>query len=177
MLKDTGAMPKELSAVCLRDIDFDRETISIRGRKGHASRTIKLKANAVAMLKTYLNRIGTKECPFPVAGQMTKAWIKYKRKLASKLADTSLLQIRLYDLRHFQACKTYHQTKDVFFTKQKMGWKKLETSLFYLQSLDFGNEEYHSATAKTVDDAKALIEQGFDYVTEFDSVKLFRRRK
>ena len=121
VLKETGAMPRELSLVCLRDVDFDRETITIRGRKGHASRTIKLKTNAVSMLKTYLNRVGMEEYPFPVAGQMTKAWIKYRQKLASKLADSGLLQIRLYDLRHFQACKTYHQTKDVFYTKQKMG--------------------------------------------------------
>ena len=108
---------------------------------------------------------------------MTKAWIKYKKKLSQKLANPSLLQIRLYDLRHFQAYKTYHQTKDVFYTKTKMGWKKLETSLFYLQNIDFGNDEYHSATAKTVGEAQKPIEQGFDYVTEFDGVKLFRKRK
>jgi integrase len=177
LLKETGAMPKELSRVSLRDIDFERETIAIRGRKGHASRTIKLKANTVAMLKSYLSRVGMIEYPFPASGQMTKAWIKYKKRLSRKLVDSSLLQIRLYDLRHFQACKTYHQTKDVLYTKTKMGWKKLETSLFYLQNIDFGNDEFYSATAKTVDEAVKLIEQGFDYVTDIDGVKLFRKRK
>jgi integrase len=177
VLKETGAMPKELSGVSLRDIDFERETITIRGRKGHASRTIKLKPNVVAMLKTYIAKIGSKEQPFPLAGQMTKAWIKYKRRLAEKLAEPSLFQIRLYDLRHYQACKTYYQTKDVLYTKQKLGWKKLETALFYLQCLDFGSEEYHSATAKTVDEAAKLIEQGFDFVCDVDTVKLFRKRK
>jgi integrase len=108
LLKETGAMPKELSEVVLRDIDFDRETIAIRGRKGHASRTIKLKPNAIAMLRTYLARIDSKEHLFPLAGQMTKAWIKYKRRLAEKLAEPSLFQIRLYDLRHYQACRTYY---------------------------------------------------------------------
>jgi integrase len=177
LLKETGAMPKELSRVAIRDVDFERETITIRGRKGHASRTIKLKPNVVAMLKTYLSKIGLIEYPFPVSGQMTKAWIKYKRKLSQKFADPSLLQIRLYDLRHFQACKTYHQTKDVFYTKQKLGWKKLETALFYLQSIDFGTEEYHSAAAQAIEEAKRLIEEGFDYVTEIDGIKLFRKRK
>jgi integrase len=123
LLKDTGAMPKEISGVSLRDIDFDRETITIRGRKGHSSRTIKLKANVVAMLKTYLAKIGLTEHPFPLAGQMTKAWIKYKRKLSEKLAEPGLFEIRSNDLRHYQACKTYYQTKDVLYTKQKMGWK------------------------------------------------------
>ena len=177
LLKETGAMPKELSGVSVRDIDFERETITIRGRKGHASRTIKLKPNAIAMLGTYIAKTGSKEYIFPLAGQMTKAWIKYKRRLSEKLAEPSLFQIRLYDLRHFQACRTYHQTKDVLYTKQKLGWKKLETALFYLQCLDFGSEEYHSATAETVEEAKKLIEQGFEYVTEIDGIRLFRKRK
>jgi integrase len=177
LLKETGAMPREISGVSLKDIDFDRETITIRGRKGHASRTIKLKPNVIAMLKTYLAKIGSREQSFPLAGQMTKAWIKYKRRLSEKLAEPSLFQIRLYDLRHYQACRTYHQTKDVLYTKQKLGWKKLETALFYLQCMDFGSEEYHSATAKTVEEAAKLIEQGFEYVTDIDGVKLFRKRK
>jgi len=177
LLKETGAMPKELSGVTLRDIDLERDTITIRGRKGHASRTIKLKVNAVAMLRTFPAKIGSRERPFPPAGQMTKAWIKYKRRLSERLAEPSLFQIRLYDLRHYQACKTYYQTKDVLYTKQKMGWKKLETALFYLQCMDFGSEEYHSATAKTVDEATKLIEQGFDFVCDIDAVKLFRKRK
>jgi hypothetical protein len=31
--------------------------------------------------------------------------------------------------------------------------------------------------AKTVEEAAKLIEQGFDYICELDSVKLFRKRK
>jgi hypothetical protein len=129
------------------------------------------------MLKTYIARMDSKERLFPIAGQMTKGWIKYRRRQSQKLADPSLLRIRLYDLRHYQACRTYHQTKDVLYTKQKLGGKKFETALFYLQYMDFGSEEYHSATARTVDEAKALIEQGFEYVTDIDDVKLFRKRK
>jgi integrase len=71
-------MPKELSEDALRDVDFDRESITIRGRKGHASRTIKLKANTIAMLKTYLAKIGSKEHLFPLATRvyLRKAEVK-----------------------------------------------------------------------------------------------------
>ena len=177
LLKETGCMPIELNRVTLRDLDFDRETITIRGRKGHSSRTIKLKPSTVAMLKTYLTKIGNKEVVFPSAEQMTKAWIKYKKRQASKLADSSLLQIRLYDLRHFKACMTYHRTKDVLYTKEQMGWKKLETALFYLQNLDFGSEEFHSAIAKDINEAQKLVEAGFEFVTTFDGIMLFKKRK
>ena len=37
--------------------------------------------------------------------------------------------------------------------------------------------DYGCATARTVDEAAKLIEQGFDYVTDVDGVKLFRKRK
>jgi hypothetical protein len=43
--------------------------------------------------------------------------------------------------------------------------------------VEFKNEEYISATASTIDDAKKLVEAGFEYVTEVDGVRLFRKRK
>ena len=36
---------------------------------------------------------------------------------------------------------------------------------------------YSSATASTLEDAQKLVEAGFEYVTEIDGVKLFRKRK
>jgi len=43
--------------------------------------------------------------------------------------------------------------------------------------MEFENDEYHSATAKTIEEAKQLIETGFEYVTEMEDIKLFRKRK
>jgi len=39
------------------------------------------------------------------------------------------------------------------------------------------SDQFHSATAKTVEDAQKLIEAGFEYVCEFDEVKIFKKRK
>ena len=41
------------------------------------------------------------------------------------------------------------------------------------------NESYDHVckVAKTVEEAKQLLEKGFDYVTEIDGMKLFRKRK
>jgi len=85
--------------------------------------------------------------------------------------------IRLYDLRHY-ATQLYARTKDILLVKQQLGHKKIETTLIYTQLVNFNdNEEYYSATAKTVEEAQKLIEQGFDYVCDIDAVKLFRKRK
>jgi hypothetical protein len=40
-----------------------------------------------------------------------------------------------------------------------------------------GGDEFICKIAKTVDDAKVLVENGFDYVTDIESMKLFRKRK
>jgi len=39
------------------------------------------------------------------------------------------------------------------------------------------NSEYLVKTAKTSEEAKKLIEKGFEYVTEIDGQMLFKKRK
>jgi hypothetical protein len=50
-------------------------------------------------------------------------------------------------------------------------------ALLYTQLTTFKNDDFHAATAKTVEDAQKLVEAGFEYVCDFGEVKLFRRRK
>lgn len=39
-----------------------------------------------------------------------------------------------------------------------LGHKSIQNTLLYTQLISFENDEYHSATAKTVEDAQKLIE-------------------
>ncbi len=39
------------------------------------------------------------------------------------------------------------------------------------------NEEYVSKAAETIEDARKLVEAGFEYICEIEDVKLFRKRK
>jgi hypothetical protein len=72
----------------------------------------------------------------------------------------------------------YHKTKDILLVKQQLGHKKIETTLIYTQLVQFNEEDgFYSATARTVEEASKLIEQGFDYICDVDAVKLFRKRK
>jgi len=49
--------------------------------------------------------------------------------------------------------------------------------LVYTHLVKFESDEYHSAVARTVEEACRLIEAGFEYVCDFDGVGLFRKRK
>jgi hypothetical protein len=61
--------------------------------------------------------------------------------------------------------------------KQQMGHKKIETTLIYTQLLNLNDDEWTCRTAVNVNEATALIEAGFEYVTEMDGTRLFKKRK
>lgn len=61
--------------------------------------------------------------------------------------------------------------------KWLLGHKRIENTLVYTHLVNFENDEWTCKTARTVDECKALIESGFEYVTEQDGFKLFRKRK
>ncbi len=75
----------------------------------------------------------------------------------------------------------YHKTKDVFHVQHVLGHKELRSTLIYInieKSLFQNmNDEFTAKVAHTVDEACRLIEVGFEYVTNIDNAKLFRKRK
>ena len=58
-----------------------------------------------------------------------------------------------------------------------LGHKNINNTLRYTQLIDFGNDEYVSKVARTVQDTCELVELGFEYVCEMDGAKIFRKRK
>jgi len=72
----------------------------------------------------------------------------------------------------------YATTRDILLVKQQMGHRKLETTLMYTQLIDV--DETDAFTCRTATNAKEiadLIENGFQYVTEQDGLKFFKKRK
>ena len=61
--------------------------------------------------------------------------------------------------------------------KEMLGHKAIQSTLIYTHLITFESDEYHSAVAKTVEEAKSLIEAGFEYVCTHEDKMLFRQRK
>jgi len=49
--------------------------------------------------------------------------------------------------------------------------------LIYTQSVNFESDDYHSAVARTVNEAQKLVEDGFQFVCQIGESTLFRKRK
>jgi ribosome-binding ATPase YchF (GTP1/OBG family) len=71
----------------------------------------------------------------------------------------------------------YHKTRDILHVMNLLGHRNIESTLVYTQLISFESDEYHSAVANTVEEARKLLEQGFDYVCQKEDVMLFRKRK
>ena len=75
----------------------------------------------------------------------------------------------------------YHRTKDVLYVMNFLGHKSIKNTLLYIQLEEAlfkdTSDEFTCKVAKTVEQAKDLIECGFEYVTEINEAKLFRKRK
>ncbi len=71
----------------------------------------------------------------------------------------------------------YHRTKDILHVMRMLGHKSITNTLKYTQLVDFQNDDYVCKAAKTLTEASQLIEAGFEYVTDVEEVKLFRKRK
>ena len=72
----------------------------------------------------------------------------------------------------------YHRTKDILYVKQLLGHKNINSTMIYTQRVQFEPEDNFSCrVANTIDEAKNLIEAGFDYVCDINKAKIFRKRK
>ena len=182
MSKDTGLRPIELMNLKLKDLDLQKGAVYPETAKHGSPRVLKLKNSTLNMLNKYLadRNIGLNDKLFSwwnsdIYGNRFR---KTRNRVAKKMSDLSIKTIRLYDLRHFFATMTYHRTKDILFVKQQMGHKKIETTLIYTQLLQFDKDDnYTCKVANNIEQATELIENGFEYVTEMDGHKLFRKRK
>lgn len=71
----------------------------------------------------------------------------------------------------------YARTKGLLYVKELLGHRNIQSTLIYTQLVNFDSEEFTCKVARNVEEAKGLIEAGFEYVCDFNDVKLFRKRK
>ena len=178
--KETGIRPIELCNLKVKDIDLNQKIVYPTTAKHGSGRALKISNNLQATLQNHINRnkLDLNDKLFKGnSDYYGKQYRVMRNHLARKLNDPSLKTIRLYDFRHFFATMLYHKTRDILYVKQQMGHKKIEATLIYVQLINFNDNEWTCKTANNINEATQLIENGFDYVTEIDGTKLFRKRK
>ncbi|MDH5266614.1 MAG: site-specific integrase [Candidatus Bathyarchaeota archaeon] len=98
-------------------------------------------------------------------------------RIAHKLQNPRINRITFHTLRHWGATMEYHRTKDILHVKERLGHRNINSTLIYTHLVNFESDEYHTATSKSLEEDEELLKAGFEYVTEREDVKIFRKRK
>ena len=71
----------------------------------------------------------------------------------------------------------YFKTKDILHVKEKLGHRSITSTLRYTHLVNFESSEYHTATSKSLKRDEELLKAGFEYVTDREGIKIYRKRK
>jgi len=177
LLKESGLRVGEALRLEWKDIDAKNCTITLnKPEKYGVCRMFKVSNELIAILHNI-----PKKSDRIFGNRTLSSWegsiALQRRKAAIKLQNPRLLQIHFHTLRHWKATMEYAKTKDILHVMKVLGHRNIQTTLIYTQLINFESNEYHSATAQTIEEASKLIEAGFEYVCKIDNVQLFRKRK
>jgi integrase len=182
LLKETGIRAGEAWNVRWIDFDSEKGTINVTPEKNSNPRQLRISNRLVSMLNALPKRY---EYIFrnPQIDSLSSAEVfrrllaRQRKKIGKKLQNPRIQQITFKTLRHFKATMEYHRTKDILHVMQLLGHKNIRNTLVYTHLVNFESDDYICKVAKNIEEATQLIENGFEYVTDFQDTKLFRKRK
>lgn len=181
LLKETAMRSGEAKRLQWINIDSEKHLITLNEpEKGSNPRIWKVSQKLIGMLDN-LPRESTKIFGDGPIKSMRTTFIKARRRLAAKLENPRLLQITFHTLRHWKGTMLYHQTKDPYYVKNFLGHKSLRNTEIYINIehtiFEPSSDEFTVKVATTPEEIKSLLEAGFDYICERDSLMFLRKRK
>ena len=182
LLKETGMRPGEAWNLRWTDIDIERNSVNVTPEKGSRARQLKISSRLAAMTNQHPHRWqlifrNPERDAIRSLDNFRRRFERRRARVAQKLGNPRIRAISFKTLRHFRATMEYHRTKDILHVMRLLGHKDIKNTLVYTHLADFEGDEFVCKVAKNVDEAKAIVESGFDYVTDIDGMKLFRKRR
>jgi integrase len=176
LLKETGMRCGEACDLLKwTDIDFEQRSIRITPEKGSNPRILPLSLKLVNMLSCLPKTTVT---VFGVNADLTRRnFAKQRKRITAKLKNSRLTQITFHTFRHWKATMEYHKTRDILHVMQVLGHRSIRNTMMYTQLVDFKEDDYVARIAHSEEETCQLIEAGFEFVCDFGSNKVFRKRK
>jgi len=177
LLKEVWCRSGEAWRLEWTDVDSERNIITINApeKKGNA-RQFKVSSKLIAMLNA-LPKTHNRVFGETLLTQLRKNFIEQRARASFKLQNPRLKRITFHTLRHWGATMEYHKTKDILHVQERLGHRDISSTLIYTHLVNFEGDEYHTATSKSLKEDEELLKAGFDYVTERDNIKIYRKRK
>jgi integrase len=177
LLKETGVRSGEAWRLKWQDMDVERCAITFNlPEKGSNPRQHRVSAKLIAMLNS-LPKNSDRIFGDKGLDQFRKCFMLQRKRIAKKLQNPRINRISFHTLRHFYGTMEYHKTKDILHVQERLGHRSITSTMVYTHLVNFEGDDYHTATARTLKEDEDLLNAGFEYVTERDGVKIYRKRK
>ncbi len=158
------------------DINFEDGNVDITPVKNGGFRTLPISNTLMHMLKMlpenseYVFKKG-------ILDHFREGFRKHRVKLSAELGEPEILKCSFKTLRTFYGIKISYIFNDPFEVQYRMGHTNISTTLKYIRRSRAMNRNFDCKTTRTVEEAEQAIKAGFGYVTEIDSVRLWRKPK
>ena len=182
----TGYRPIEIAGnkgLTVRDFDPMQKTLTARITKGcNARAPVKIGDQLTTRLQAYIQKYNLKSddllFPSSSSDRYTNAFIKFKKRLAKKLNDPTIANIRLYDIRHAYTTRKLLQYNNAETVRIIMGHKCLNTTQKYFHLLNVEESEWIVEGTTDKKRAQELLEQDYTFqLTTPDGTMMFKKRK
>ena len=182
LLKETGIRPGEGWNLRWIDLDPEKNAVNIAPEKNSNPRQSRISTRLMAMLNRLPRRYeyvfrNPRIDPLRSMEVFRRSAARQRKRTSERLQNPRIRNITFKTMRHWKATTEYHKTRDILHVMQLLGHKNIRNTLVYTHLVDFHSDEYVCKVAKTASEARTLVEDGFDYVTDAEGLKLFRKRK
>ena len=180
-LFETGARRGEMAKLEWTDIDAENCTVAItHPEKGSNPRANKVSRECIDLLMSLPKRNGIHVFnPRPTGYDPN--FNRQRTKIAAKLQKPQLLKIHFHTFRHVRGTLDIHNHVPLFEVKERLGHKYISNTEKYVhwnrQLYNEKSDRYYFAAVSTIEQAQKLIETGYEYVTDLEGMKLFRKAK
>jgi integrase/ribosomal protein L37AE/L43A len=180
-LKETAMRSGEAKRLKWLDVDCERCIITLNEPEKHSNpRMLKVSSTLIEMLNAL-----PKKSEYIFTGSlksMKTTFQKTRQRLAETLANPRLIKIHYHTLRHWKATMTYHQCKDPYYVQHLLGHKSLKSTEIYINIehslFEAGaNDQFTVRIVEKPEEIKELLEAGFEYVCQKDTLIFLRKRK
>jgi integrase len=176
-LKETAARYGEAYALKWTDLNTEASTIAINApEKGSNPRNIKISNKLLTMITT-LPHTNTKIFQYKNKDILRKSFYRARKRIANNTSNSRILQIHFHTLRHWKATQLLHQTGNVWTVMKLLGHKSLNNTQRYIGLLPDLTDDYVCEISTSLTEDKKLIESGYEYVSDREGAKIYRKRK
>jgi integrase len=182
LLKETAMRRGEAKRLQWINVDQERNTITLNEPEKRSNPRIwKVTPRLIAQLNA-LPKDTQRVFGNSSIDSMKSMFLTLRKKLANNLQNPRYLKINFHSFRHWKATTLNHKTKDPYYVKNFLGHKSLKNTEIYITIErtmfgECGNDEFTVKAAEDPKEIKALLEVGFEYVCQKDTLIFLRKRK